>query len=83
MWPPARIAPRSPWMTSNTGQKPCRYLLAESSATLATMYQVYRVILDVTFARLMRHKPYTFGHRLLFVATLLWIQGREFEDGAY
>jgi type IV secretion system protein VirD4 len=47
------------------------YLLAESSSTLADMYQVYRVILDVTFACLMRHKPNTFGQRLLFVANEL------------
>jgi type IV secretion system protein VirD4 len=47
------------------------YLLAESSSTLADMYQVYRVILDVTFAGLMRHKPHTFGQRLLFVANEL------------
>lgn len=47
------------------------YLLAESSSTLADMYQVYRVILDVTFACLMRHKPNTFMHRLLFVANEL------------
>jgi type IV secretion system protein VirD4 len=47
------------------------YLLAESSSALAAMFQVYRVVLDVTFARLMRHKPYTFGQRLLFVANEL------------
>ena len=38
---------------------------------LATMFQVYRVVLDVLFARLMRHKPYTFGQRLLFMANEL------------
>ena len=47
------------------------YLLAESSDTLATMFQVYRVMLDVTFACLMRHKPNTFQHRLLFNANEL------------
>jgi type IV secretion system protein VirD4 len=47
------------------------YLLAESSQTLAQMYQVYRVILDVTFAVLMRHKPETYAHRVLFVANEL------------
>ena len=47
------------------------YLLAESSSTLADMYQVYRAILDVTFACLMRHKPNTFRQRLLFVANEL------------
>jgi type IV secretion system protein VirD4 len=47
------------------------YLLAESSHTLAQMYQVYRVILDTTFAVLMRHKPETYAHRLLVVANEL------------
>jgi type IV secretory pathway TraG/TraD family ATPase VirD4 len=47
------------------------YLLAESSSTLADMYQVYRAILDVTFACLMRHKPQTYTQRLLFVANEL------------
>lgn len=47
------------------------YLLAESSSALAEMYQVYRVILDVTFACLMRHKPNTYDHRLLVVANEL------------
>jgi type IV secretion system protein VirD4 len=47
------------------------YLLAESSDTLATMFQVYRVTLDVLFACLMRHKPHTFAQRLLFNANEL------------
>jgi len=47
------------------------YLLAESSDTLARMFQVYRVVLDVIFAVLMRHKPYTAVHRLLFNANEL------------
>ena len=47
------------------------YLLAESSETLATMFQVYRVTLDVLFACLMRHKPHTFRQRLLFNANEL------------
>lgn len=47
------------------------YLLAESSDTLARMFQVYRVILDVALACLTRHKPHTFAHRLLFVANEL------------
>jgi type IV secretion system protein VirD4 len=54
------------------GAKPLSlYLLAESSDTLATMFQVYRVTLDVLFATLMRHKPHTFTQRLLFNANEL------------
>jgi type IV secretion system protein VirD4 len=47
------------------------YLLAPSPRAVNRLYPIYRVILDVVFARLMEHKPQTYKHRLLFVGNEL------------
>jgi type IV secretion system protein VirD4 len=54
------------------GKKPLSlYLMAPSPRALGRLYPVYRVVLDVLFARLMEHKTGTADHRLLFVANEL------------
>jgi type IV secretion system protein VirD4 len=47
------------------------YLLAPSPRAVSRLYPIYRVILDVVFARLMEHKPQSYTHRLLFVGNEL------------
>jgi type IV secretion system protein VirD4 len=47
------------------------YLLAPSPRALSRLHPVYRVIMDVAFARLMEHKPKEYRHRLLLVGNEL------------